>query len=39
MAGVFHWPPSELENLSLDSLQFWHAVAADFLTRWHPASS
>lgn len=27
LAGIFHWPPSELWALPCDELDFWHAQA------------
>jgi hypothetical protein len=33
LAGQFHWPPSELDELDLDALLFWIERAREW-TQW-----
>ena len=29
IAAVFHWPPSEMANMSIPDLVRWHSIAID----------
>ncbi|WP_273411315.1 GpE family phage tail protein [Elstera cyanobacteriorum] len=33
LAAIFHWPPSELEALTLTDVVFWHRIAGEYLGR------
>jgi hypothetical protein len=33
LAGVFHWPLSDIEALTVPELLAWHEAAVDFLAR------
>jgi len=36
IAGIFHWPLSEMDRLDVIDLLAWHRRAIDFWERTHP---
>jgi hypothetical protein len=35
LAFVFHWPPSEMDAMTVDELQAWHDQASRLMERTH----
>lgn len=33
IAGIFHWPPAVLEDMSLDDLLHWQGLAVEWWNR------
>ncbi|MFG6462258.1 GpE family phage tail protein [Roseateles sp. DXS20W] len=38
LAFVFHWPPSVLDELTMDEMAAWHAQAVRLMKKFHGAT-